>query len=133
VLRIIKRVRLNSGKVSESIEKLLEILIGMSFKFCLASPVSEDTVKEIYSDHGINSFLINSIAACMLPKYLLLTGNTKYLDLKENPFYLKALFLLESPLTSAREIMLGTMYLVLLELSHGNLWMCFIHIEKFNL
>jgi hypothetical protein len=118
--------------VPEPIEKLLEILIGMSFKFCLACPVSEYTVKEIYSEYGVNSFLINSIAACMLPKYLLLTGNTRYLDLKENPFYLKALFLLESPLTSAKEIMLGTIYLMLLEISHGNLWACFIHLGKFN-
>jgi hypothetical protein len=123
---------LNNDKVPEPIEKLLEILIGMSFKFCLACPMSEETVKETYSMYGINSFLINAIAACMLPKYLLLTRNTRYLDLKENPFYLKALFLLESPLTSAREIMLGTMHLILLEASHGNLWMSFIHLGKFN-
>lgn len=126
------RVKLYNPNVNTELNRILEILVGLSFQFSFLCPVSVETIKECYKTNGINSYLVNCIAASMLPRYIILRGETKMLDLRDNVFYLKAIYLLNSNSTPLREILVGTAFIIWLEVSVGNVWSAMIHFKKIS-
>jgi hypothetical protein len=124
---MIKKVYLPNHKTDPELHSLIEFLVGMSFQFCIFNPVTIQTIQQSYLTHGLNSYLINCIAALMLPKYLLLRGIINPLPLNENIFYIKALYLLSNSSTSKMEIALGAIYLFCFETSFGNSWGAIMH------
>jgi hypothetical protein len=124
---MISKVTLENYGVDPEVHNLIEFLVGMSFQFSIFNPITVHTIQQSYLENGLNSYLINCIAALMLPKYLLLRGILKPLPLKDNMFYIKSLHLLKCNSTSKSELALGSLYLLYLESSYGNYWGAMIH------
>jgi hypothetical protein len=124
---MIRKVKLKNHGIDPEIHNLIELLVGMSFQFCIFNPVTIQTIQQSYLTYGLNSYLINCIAALMLPKYLLLRGILNPLPLNENIFYIKALYLLSSSSTSKMEIALGAIYLFIFETNYGSYWGAIMH------
>jgi hypothetical protein len=125
---MISKVKLKNHGIDPEIHNLIEFLVGMTYQFCVMNPVTVETIQHSYLTYGLNSYLINCIAALMLPKYLLLRGILNPLPLNENIFYIKALYLLSNPLTSKTEIALGAIYLFCFETRYGNTWGAMMHL-----
>jgi hypothetical protein len=103
----------------------------MSFQFCTFSPCTVETIQEAYYNSGLNSYLINSIAACTLPVYVMKRGEED-ISPKDNIFYLRTLYLLHNQKTSMKELILGTVYLLQIESSYDNMWAFFVHLKKLS-
>ncbi|KXN64850.1 hypothetical protein CONCODRAFT_13806 [Conidiobolus coronatus NRRL 28638] len=124
---MISKVSLENYNVDPEIHNLIEFLVGMAFQFCIINPVTVQTIQQSYLTYGLNSYLINCIAALMLPKYLLLRGSLNPLPLNENIFYIKALHLFSNTSTSKTEIALGAIYLFCFETTYGNILGAMVH------
>jgi hypothetical protein len=106
-------------------------LIGIGYKYCLDSPASIETVQYIFETQGFNSFLINCIAACTLPKYLRIKGDFDT-NPEDNVFYQRALFLLSNENVALRDKLLGMVYLISFEIDFKDPWLVSIRSKQFE-
>jgi hypothetical protein len=115
---------------SKNMNELISELVSMYFEYCTICIVSINTIVDCYERLGLNSYLVNCICACMMPQYLMLRGRSEGLELQDNIFYLRALFLFKCNSTAKMEIVWGTTTLLLLELQYGSLFNAFVHLGK---
>jgi hypothetical protein len=125
------KIPLKNPSIQPKLIGLMSNLIGISYKYCLDNPASIETVQHIFETQGFNSFLINCIAACTLPKYLRIKGDFDT-SAEDNVFYQRALFLLNSNKIELRDKLLGMIYLISFEVAFKGSWLAGIRSKQFE-